>query len=206
MTDQQDPMGRLPELPEPKLRTMMPETDWSHGHWVYSYDAGQMRAYALEAAAQLGRVDGTVRYVRWHPKHGYRWDDTHETPFHDYARAGWSSIPLYTHPQLPEGMPEYDRELIADMLDDMCAKVPNSDTKYSHWSIQEMARLLRAADNRDAEGVHTARRDVSVPSREACFDLWMATDEDHSSLGEHIHRFAKRLLAAAPQPDNKESR
>jgi len=155
-----------------------------------------------EAASQLRRADEPVRYVRWHPKHGYRWDDTHETPFPDYARSGWSSVPLYTHPQLPAGAPEYDRELIAEMLTDERSMPVSS---YSREAINEQVSLLRAADNRDAEGVHTARREVSVPSREACFDLWMATDEDHSSLGEHIHRFAKSLPAAAPQPDSQKS-
>lgn len=44
MTDQQDLRARLPELPAPYILG------------VY-YVADQMHAYALEAAAQLGRVD-----------------------------------------------------------------------------------------------------------------------------------------------------
>jgi len=38
-----------------------------------------------------------VRYVRWHPKHGYRWGDTYEEPFDGVPGLGWVSVPLYAH-------------------------------------------------------------------------------------------------------------
>lgn len=39
-----------------------------------------------------------VRYVRWHPEHGYRWEDT-SSDFHgDYSRTGWTSKALYAAP------------------------------------------------------------------------------------------------------------
>lgn len=49
MTDQQDLRARLPELPEPAWPSPVARQPY--------YTADQMRAYALEAAAQLGRVE-----------------------------------------------------------------------------------------------------------------------------------------------------
>ena len=47
---------------------------------------------------------------------------------------------------------EYDRELIAKMLDEL---EPVVGLQYIRESVANQARLLRAADNRDAAGVRT---------------------------------------------------
>jgi hypothetical protein len=95
------------------------------------------------------------------PEFLLRWDSQRAAYYVSKPQIG--DIDVYTADQMRayaqaaiaksrESAPvEYERELIADMLDDLCAKVPNSDTKFSHWSIQEMARLLREADNRDSQ-------------------------------------------------------
>ena len=49
---------------------------------------------------------------------------------------------------------EYDRELIAKMLDEL---EPVVGLQYIRDSVAHQAALLRAADNRDAAGVHTAQ-------------------------------------------------
>lgn len=41
-----------------------------------------------------------VRYVRWHPKHGYDWRSTMTQPVPEHI--GWISIPLYTTPPTPD--------------------------------------------------------------------------------------------------------
>lgn len=59
-------------------------------------------ALQLEAALARQEADKVaapvwqepVCYVRWHPKHGYRWDGFHG----DYSRTGWTSKPLYASP------------------------------------------------------------------------------------------------------------
>lgn len=60
---------------------------------------------------------------------------------------------------------EYDRELIAEMLD---AYVKHNwcrlDLEHLESSIEEQARLLRAADERDAAGVHTAKAEPYPPT------------------------------------------
>lgn len=64
---------------------------------------------------------------------------------------------LYATPQ-PEPKPaavEYDRALIADML----KSGVDGGMKYSLEAIAEQVRLLEAADNADAAGVRTVRRE-----------------------------------------------
>jgi hypothetical protein len=52
---------------------------------------------------------------------------------------------------------EYDRELIASMLDSVLAAGEfGHSTGYTRHSMNQQAELLRDADNRDAAGVHTA--------------------------------------------------
>lgn len=59
---------------------------------------------------------------------------------------------LYAHaPPKPAG---YDPELVARMLEDAAT----GGNSYTLHSILEQARLLRAADNADAAGVHTASK------------------------------------------------
>jgi len=57
---------------------------------------------------------------------------------------------------LQQAQPAYDRALVADMLDDIAERFGKG---FSDKSYREQARLLRAADNADAAGVHTARRE-----------------------------------------------
>ena len=52
---------------------------------------------------------------------------------------------------------EYDRELIAKMLDESADVADCEIGFYSADTLREQAALLRAADNRDAAGVHTGR-------------------------------------------------
>lgn len=49
-------------------------------------------------AVLADQAEQAVKYVRWHAKHGYRWNDLHDEPFPDLTGTGWSSIPLYPHP------------------------------------------------------------------------------------------------------------
>lgn len=51
---------------------------------------------------------------------------------------------------------EYDRELIAKMLDESADVADCEIGFYSADTLREQASLLRAADDRDAAGVHTA--------------------------------------------------
>lgn len=56
------------------------------------------RALTAALAARQPVGQEPVRYVRWHPEHGYRWDDT-SSDFHgDYSRTGWTSKALYAAP------------------------------------------------------------------------------------------------------------
>ena len=55
---------------------------------------------------------------------------------------------------------EYDRELIAKMLDEL---EPVVGLQHIRESVAEQARLLRAADNRDAAGVHTVHDAAPAP-------------------------------------------
>lgn len=67
---------------------------------------------------------------------------------------GW--MPLYDGPTFAKASePEYDRSLIADMLESANGL---RDEMYSHDAIIEQIRLLRAADNADASKVRTVRR------------------------------------------------
>ena len=98
---------------------------------------------------------------------------------------------------------EYDRELIAEMLDDLCAKVPNSETKFSHWSMQEMARLLRAADEHEARTVSRAadNRDaagVDDPLRMRLIDLLFTEAAAQTETG--ITGLADKILALIATP------
>ena len=52
------------------------------------------------------------------------------------------------------GEPSYDRELVAEMLE---AAAQRNSYLFSVDAIRAQADLLRAADNADAAGVHTAR-------------------------------------------------
>ncbi len=85
----------------------------------------------------------------------------------DYGTGGTKqaagfSRPLYATPQ-PEPKPvEYDRVLIADMLHD----APIIGGKYSREAIAEQVRLLRAADNAEAAGVRTVRRESAAKASE----------------------------------------
>ena len=56
---------------------------------------------------------------------------------------------------------EYDRGLIADMLD---ALITFGDklAGFTYRSINDQIALLRAADDRDAAGVHTAKQEPPV--------------------------------------------
>jgi len=57
--------------------------------------------------------------------------------------------------------PAYDRDLISEMLSDYAAH-RGSGIAYSTAAIQEQFDLLRAADNRDAAGVRTVKREAPL--------------------------------------------
>lgn len=91
-------VSELPELPGPEWKA----TD---GVSPGVYSAAQVREYGMschESALARQEADKVaapvwqepVCYVRWHPKHGYRWDGFHG----DYSRTGWTSKPLYAAP------------------------------------------------------------------------------------------------------------
>lgn len=67
---------------------------------LHDIDMSHTLAYLRTRLAAPASHDAqqAVRYVRWHPKHGYRWDDSHDSARDDEANTGWSSVPLYTHP------------------------------------------------------------------------------------------------------------
>jgi len=46
---------------------------------------------------------------------------------------------------------------------------------------------------------------TQVPDRQQCIDLWMKTDQDHRTLFDHLHRYTRELLAAAPSPTSEDS-
>lgn len=60
-------------------------------------------------------------------------------------------------------MADYDRELIACMLDEYERHTAcGMDLAHLESSIAQQARLLREADNADAAGVHTATQPPAV--------------------------------------------
>lgn len=87
---------------------------------------------------------------------------------------------------------EYDRDLIADMLDGL-----SSDTcAWSAEAIREQARLLREADNRDAACVHTAKRDAPPAG-----GFVVVTDMQefvHPDYGTGLFCTMDAVLAASP--------
>lgn len=65
-------------------------------------------------------------------------------------------------------MPDYNRALIADMLDSYHSHMLcDLDLEHLESSIREQAELLRAADEADAAGVHTSKRCTVCGDREA---------------------------------------
>ena len=58
---------------------------------------------------------------------------------------------------------EYDRELIAKMLDQM---LMHEGSEFSESAIDAQIQLLRAADSRDAAGVHTVHAAAPAPGGE----------------------------------------
>ena len=79
----------------------------------------------------------------------------------------------YTQPREVRGV-EYDRDLIADVLEDYQAKAMISNSpKYKHASVAEQIALLRAADNREGQactvrlGSATTQQDPAGVKRDA---------------------------------------
>ena len=68
----------------------------------------------------------------------------------------------------------YERELVAEMLDEYEAG-RSQERRHSKEAIHEQARLLRAADNRDAFGMGTAsanRAELTEPLRVFSAGMW----------------------------------
>lgn len=91
----------------------------------------------------------------------------------------------------------YDRELVARMLEDGAEGFGRG---FSQEAMREQARLLRAADNRDAAGVDGAA--FKNFHRSLCERFGYTHDErdwrrDQVSLEEHI----ASLIATPPVPD-----
>lgn len=92
----------------------------------------------------------------------------------------------------------YDRELIAKMLDEL---EPIVGLQHIRESVANQARLLRAAHNHDAAGVHTAR--ATPGDAEAVYqiahedDLWF--DTNLGSFTAHTSSM-KRILYTHPAP------
>ena len=60
-------------------------------------------------SALTAQASAVLRYVRWHPTHGYRWEDAHDEPYEGVC--GWASVPVYAHAppavpvaSVPEGL------------------------------------------------------------------------------------------------------
>lgn len=74
-------------------------------------------------------------------------------------------------------MADYDRELIAEMLDEYAA-FRSADLRHTRAAIAEQVNALLPADNTDAAGVHTATQppavgvDVSDEMVERACDAW----------------------------------
>lgn len=70
----------------------------------------------------------------------------------------------------------YDRDLIADMLDDIAERFGKG---YSEKSYREQARLLREADNTDAQGAGrtVSRKPADGRVLAKARDAWLESDE-----------------------------
>ena len=103
---------------------------------------------------------------------------------------------------------EYDRELIAKMLDEL---EPVVGLQYIRESVANQARLLRAAADREAAGVHTGRASGAgdwvlvprVPTPKMIDATWndaietSGRVESHNTRNDRIYR---AMLDAAPAP------
>lgn len=100
---------------------------------------------------------------------------------------------------------EYDRDLIAKMLDESADVADCEIGFYSAGTLREQAALLRAAANRDAAGVHTGRASEAgdwvlvprVPTKEMCR---AGLAERHDDLAKSIYA---AMIAAAGVPHDK---
>lgn len=65
---------------------------------------------------------------------------------------------------LAAAKPEYDRVLIAQMLEEYARhRLCDMDLIHLETSMRTQAQLLRAADEANAAGVHTAKREEPYP-------------------------------------------
>lgn len=222
MTNQQDLMGLAKNW-----RSIAQELRYSPAAMPFTAGylekcADELEQALREAAAQLGRME-SIEPTKDDVEAA---EDAYREAVHGIGLATpkWSSLAPMWHalrtfisrrPQLPAGGPEYDRELIAEMLDDLTA---GTQTKYTLTAIAEQTRLLREADNRDAAGVHTAKREDGVPDgwvlvpREPTPEMlragFLSESEgfDIETPSDAPGLVYRAMLAAAPQPDSKESR
>lgn len=121
---------------------------WSSPDWM-----DECRAHLVEHVAK-GDPRDVAAYCAflWH--HG-----SHTNPRSPFCEKCGSAeaCDCTTTAKASGSEPEYDRSLIADMLEDA------SDDTYSLEAIAEQIRLLRAADNADAAKVRTVRSSGSAP-------------------------------------------
>lgn len=122
----------------------------------------------LSRSLAAGKV---VYQVRCHdPENSEAWFDVSEYAHGYQVERGRETRILYTAPPADPAKasePEYNRSLIADMLEDchMRGHVIHED------AVEEQIRLLRAADNADAAKVRTVRASGSAPDDRAEWSL-----------------------------------
>lgn len=89
-----------------------------------------------------------------------RWGEAHDNPLlHklDFREREWIAGRVFQalsqHPAAPSVSPAYDREFIARMLDGLADN--RGHINYTDASVKDQARLLREADNAEAENIGT---------------------------------------------------
>jgi hypothetical protein len=94
-----------------RIARSLPEWDGKTIHPELAEAMTALRAAALSKPRQ----SEAVRFVRWHPKHGWDWNATYDERIGDLTGCGWQDIPLYTAPPtaIPDGM-------VVPWTDDQC--------------------------------------------------------------------------------------
>ena len=77
---------------------------------AYDRCADELAALTRREAQQ--EAQGAVRYVRWHPKHGFNWKALDDEPYG--ANENWRSVALFTTQPAPVDVRKLDPEI--DML------------------------------------------------------------------------------------------
>lgn len=113
------------------------------------------RALKAALAARQPVWQEPVCYVRWHPKHGYRWDGFHG----DYSQTGWTSKPLYAAPPAAQAVDlDKFREALTSAravwedYADTWSQETQAHKSYAE-KVAECDRLLALIDQQAGKGV-----------------------------------------------------